>query len=139
METQISQLDQYKMLRDEVMQYMREAYNTQVAAAIAAASVYTWLLLHKHDVPSRAVWFVPPCVILVGALRAFELTLRIRSIGGYLKRIESCASGPDSELSGWEHYKSAHRWIDISANLSAIIIWSLEFAASIVASWILSG
>jgi hypothetical protein len=138
MDSEISLLDQYKMLREEVMQYMRETYNTQVAAAIAAASVYAWLLLHKKDVPSRAVWFIAPCVILVGALRSFELTLRIRSIASYLRRIEEVACGTDTQLPGWEHFKSAHRWIDISANVWAIIIWGLEFVGSIAASWYFS-
>jgi hypothetical protein len=126
------------MLREEVMQYMRETYNTQIGAAIAAASVYAWLLLHKPEVPSRAVWFIAPCVIVVGALRSLELTLRIRSIGGYLKRIEEVACEPETNLPGWEHYKCAHRWIDISANVSASVVWALEFAGSIIASWIFS-
>jgi hypothetical protein len=138
MDIETSHLEQYKMLREEVMQCMREIYTIQVGAAIAAASVYAWLALHKNDVPSRAAWFIAPCVIIVGSLRSAELTLRIRGIAGYLSQIEDVMWTDCAKLPGWEHYKHTQPWIDISSNISAIVIWVLEFVGSIGASLLLS-
>jgi hypothetical protein len=135
MESQISPLDQYKLLREEVMQCMREMYTTQVGAIVAAASVYTWLFIHKQQHPlPNFVWVVAPFIILAGALHSFELRLRIRSIGNYLKHLEEVAAS--TGFPGWEHYKHKHSAIDARTNILATAIWGFEFAGAILVCWL---
>ena len=68
MDTQLTHLEQYKMLREEISaQNIRETYRTELVAAVAAATAYAWLLLHKQDVP-RIAWFIPPFLIFVATM-----------------------------------------------------------------------
>lgn len=140
-QSQLNHLDHYKILKDEIMQYIREIYRTELSGAIAAGAIYTWLLTHKTNITSRAVWFIAPCLIFIGALRSLELTLRITYLGAYLKRIEEVIFGRNAELPGWEHYKLTHhnhRTFDILFNISAGIAWAVVFIGSIILSYVFS-
>lgn len=138
MSTQLSHRDQYKMLREEIMLYASEIYRTEVYGSIAVGSIYTWLLLHKNDITTRPVWFIAPCLIFVCAIRCLIFIVRIKSIAGYLMRIEEIVFKQEDKLLGWERYKHCIRWIDITDNIIAILAWTLAFTGSIVFSWILS-
>lgn len=136
---QLSHLDQYKMLREEIMQCIRETYRTESITAIAAATVYTWLLLHKQDVPHIA-WFVPPFLIFLATMRLLNLWRQISFVAGYLRLIEEAAFGNDSKLPGWERYTNAgsHRLFATICNTAAAIVWVIILVGSTVASWLLS-
>ena len=128
------------MLREEIMQHIRETYRTEFSAAIAVGTTYTWLLLHRQDSVPRIVWLVPPFVILVAACRWIMLTIQIRVVAGYLRRIEEVAFGEDEKLPGWERYISAgrqHSFI-VTGGIIGGIVWVFVFLASSFASWILS-
>lgn len=133
-------LDQYKISKDEIMQYLREIYRTELSGAIAAGAIYTWLLLHKGDVTSRVAWFIAPCLIFVCAVRCLELTLRITYLGRYLRQIEEVIFGSGTKLPGWERYRLIHRHrrFDIFFNIIAGIAWAGMFIGSIVLSCIFS-
>jgi hypothetical protein len=139
MDTQLSHLDQYKMLREEIMQHMREANRTEFWGVTAAGVVYAWLIVHKGALP-LAAWFISPCVILFCGLRVLSITLRMRSVAEYLRRIEKIAFGHESELPGWERYldKYVGHFKFLSPAFNAIIFWTLMVIASAVASWFLS-
>jgi hypothetical protein len=139
MNSQLSHLDQYKMLRDEIMQHMREANRTEFWGATAAGAVYAWLIVHR-DVSSSAAWFIGPCVILFCGLRVLSITLRMRSIAEYLRHIEKITFGQDAELPGWERYldKNVGHFTIFSPAVVGIVFWTLMFLASIVLSWLLS-
>ena len=139
MDTQLSNLDQYKMLREEIMEHIREANRTGFWGVTAAGIVYAWLIVHK-DASPPAAWYISPCVILFCGLRILTITLRMRSVAEYLRRIEKIAFGQKSELPGWERYLDenvGHFKLFNSAS-NAIVFWILMFITSIVASWLLS-
>ena len=140
MDNQLTDLDQYKMLREELMQHFREVYRTEISGAIAVGAVYTWLLLHKQGITPRAIWFIPPLVIFVCAIRCLALAISIKVIAGYLRRIEEAAFGQDDILPGWERYISerGRRRLLLSFYVFAAVAWGLMFAGSIIASWLLS-
>ena len=127
------------MLREEIMQNIRETYRTEMVIAIAAATVYSWLLLHKQDVP-RIAWFIPPCLIFAATIRVLNLWLTIRFIVGYLRCIEEATFGDDTNLPGWERYISAgrHHPFAIICNTLAVSLWVVALAVSIGGSWLLS-
>jgi hypothetical protein len=139
MDTQLSHLEQYKMLREEIMQNIREIYRTESVTAIAAAAVYTWLLLHRQDV-TRVAWSIPPFLIFVATIRLLNLSIQINFVAGYLRLIEKAAFGNDTKLPGWERYTSAgaHRRFSAICNTVAGIVWVIVLVGSTVASWFLS-
>jgi hypothetical protein len=141
MDAPLSHSDQYKMLREEIMMYIRETYRTEFSAALAVGVVYTWLLLHKGDATApRVAWFVPPFVLLLSAIRCLTLIVQIRIIASYLRRIEERIFHGDEQLPGWERYMLGghHRWFINSANLFAVAVWILAILGSAAGSWLLS-
>lgn len=138
MDEQSFHLEEYKMLREEIMQDIREIYRTETLAAIAVVSVYTWLLTHRQEVAVHIAWFIPPCVIVVCMLRCLDLTLRINAIGQYLKQMEEVVFKDKAPVFGWEHYKGARRWIDRSSSIIATGVWVLVLIVSIITSCKLS-
>lgn len=82
--------EQYKMLRDEVMERTREPYRTEFFGAIAVASVFAWLLLHGKDAKiPRVAWFLPPFLVVLGFLRCLHFSIRMNIIGRFLARLEA--------------------------------------------------
>ena len=133
--------DQYKMLRKEIMINIRETYRTELSAALAVGVVYTWLLLHRGEVGApRVTWFVPPFILLISAIRCLTLTVQIRIIASYLRRIEESVFGGDEQLPGWERYMwGGHQRLFINtANIFAVGVWILAILGSMTASWFLS-
>lgn len=143
MDTKLSHLDEYKMLREEIMEHMREAKRTEFWGVSATGAVYAWLLLNKGAtavVPHAVLFFSPCAIVFCCGFRALAITRRMRSIAGYLKRIEEIAFGQDPKLPGWERYigKDVGHFRLFSPALNACLFWPALFIASIVASWFLS-
>lgn len=135
MDSKLSHIDQYKMLREEIMEYTREIYRTEVYVAFAVGSIYTWLMLHTDGIKTPIVWFIAPCLIFLSAIRCLIFVVRIKSIGRYLRRIEEVAFGKEARLPGWEQYKGGFNRLDIFDNIIATLAWVLAFAGSIIISW----
>ena len=107
--TQLTHLEQYKMLREEIMQNIRVMDTVQYVALIGAGAIYTWLVLNKSYVSSKFVWFVAPALLVFCALKYLDLNNRIWQIASYLARIEEIAFAQDSRLTGWERYKTSRK------------------------------
>lgn len=137
-------LEQYKMLREEMMFHMRQISHTEMSGSIAVASLYAWLLLPTHVHVSRIIWFVAPGVVLFCGLRCLVHTVQINFIGAYLGRIEDSIIGKDAKLPGWESYLKAsahrlnHRMTLLVPAIGAGVAWTLALASSILLSWYLS-
>jgi hypothetical protein len=140
MSTLPSHSDQHQMLREEVLVCIRETFRTEFSAALAVGVIYTWLLLHKASIPLRITWFIPPFILLVSGIRCLTLTVQLRLIAGYLRRIEKVAFRDDGELPGWESYMSArrYRWFRGGATLVAASVWLIVIIGATVASYVLS-
>src|SRR5580700_5299760 len=124
-------LEQYKMLREEIIFSMGQLYSTETYAAIAVVVAYVLLLLNTHRLGTRSIWFIPPLLILVSGVHCLILALRISSIGNYLMRIEEIALPQGGILPGWEHYKLDHYAIDRIDFVLAILAWTLSFVVSL--------
>jgi hypothetical protein len=124
---------QYKALREEIMFSMGQLYSAEMYGAIAVLAVYAWLLINSSRISIRAVWFIPPFLIIVCAIHCLVLSLRISMMGSYLKEIED-VMGTDSRIVGWEHYKLSHGWLDASDHVLAIAACVIAFVASIAIS-----
>src|SRR5258708_25859941 len=87
--SQLPALERYKMMREEVLLYIRETYRTEWITAVAVGAIYTWLELHKMDnsIP-WFIWFVPCGIIALSGARCFFFMEELRRIGKYLKKIE---------------------------------------------------
>lgn len=139
MSDHINHLEQYKMLREEIMQCIREISQFQFAAALAIGTIYPWLIAHKQDVSSRLVWYIAPAIAIYCGLKCLDLVIRIKIISGYLRRLEHAAF-TDPALPGWERYLEdrALKFYDIAAVCAATLAWLLMIGLSIAASWYFS-
>lgn len=108
MQTQLTHSDQYKMLRDEIMQNIRVMDSIQYVAAGGTAAMFTWLILNRGDIPSSLLWFVPSIFLAFCALKYIDLNKGIWQIGAYLSLIEEAAFAGDP-IPGWERYKKTHK------------------------------
>jgi hypothetical protein len=126
-------LYQYKALREEIMFSMGQLYSTEMYGALAVLVVYAWLFLNSSRISIRALWFIPPFLIIVCAVHCLVLSLRISMMGSYLKEIEE-VMGTDSRIVGWEHYKLSHGWLDASDHVLATVACVIAFVASIAIS-----
>lgn len=140
LQTQLTHLEQYKMLREEVMQIIRTTDAVQYAAALSTAAIYTWLIINKDKVLSNWLWYVAPFLIMFCALKSADLTYRIWQIAKYLTRIEEASFAQDSPLPGWEKYKLGHKLAryDKIETAATFIFWLLLLVGSIVLSYHLS-
>jgi len=105
----LTHLEQYKMLREEIMQNIRVMDFIQYVAGIGAGVIYTWQLQNKIYVSPRFLWFIAPALIVFCALKYLDLNNRIWQIAAYLARIEEIAFANDSKRPGWERYKKDHK------------------------------
>ncbi len=139
MDTLPSQQDQYKMLREEIVQHMREINQTELSGAIAVGAVYTWLLVHKQNITSPAVWFIGPCVVLLCSIRCWVLTAQMWRIAKYLRRIEEVAF-QNPTIPGWERYivEQSKRRLYHVPTIVSVCVWILGIVFTIAASWVLS-
>ena len=120
------------------MQNIREMGRLEVAGAVAAGGIYTWLLTHKEVTTSHLVWFIVPWVLIFSGIRVLDLSLRIQFIARYLQRIEDTSFKRDQNLPGWERYKTqGHlRRYDMAVSILAAVFWGLSVGASIfIACW----
>lgn len=139
MDTKLSHTDQYKMLREEIMQHMRDEDRTGFWGITMAGVIYGWLITHKAGLPDAA-WYISPCVILFCGLRLIMLANRVSIIAEYLRRIEEKAFQEDAGLPGWERYfaRRISKFRVFTPIVSSIIFWTLLLICSILASRLLS-
>jgi hypothetical protein len=133
--SQLSHVDEYKMLRDEITLYQNGISRMELAGGIAAGSIYTWLLLNKDKVSSHAVWYIVPVVLLICAVRCLDLTIRIKDVAKYILRIEDVAFEHDEKLRGFEHYKLTRPWLDFASTAFVTIGWLVMIGGSAFFSW----
>jgi hypothetical protein len=129
------------MLREEIMQHMKGLTQAQTWAVVAGGAVYGWLMTHREMLtgPWRFAWFLPPFIGLACSIISIETDYRIAHLAAYLRRIEECAFGQDSNLPGWERYKRHHRSSDKFGNLLGVVLWTVAIIASFALSWFCMG
>ena len=136
----LTHADQYKYLREELLLHIQSVKQTEFAGAIAAGTVYAWLIINKQDLPSSVLWLVGPGVILLCGIRCLALTILIRQMAGYLRLIEEESFGNVPKLVGWErHLTRLDQQIFIWGSVAAsVFLWSLAILLALGASWYLS-
>ena len=136
----LSHGDEYRLLRDEVMQRIKNIHQMELLSAIGVGLVYSWLILYKSICPFL-LWFIGPCVVLLCGLSCLLNAIEMWRIGWYLERIEEVAFALDDKLMGWEHEqrhsKKQRRWV-ITHLISAFIYWGGALTVTILASIMLS-
>jgi len=85
-------LQPHKLLRDEIMFYIRDIYRTEVFGCSALVVMYAWLVTHRSEMASLspliswAFWFLPVLVVLFGSVRCGLFILRIDHIAGFINK-----------------------------------------------------
>jgi hypothetical protein len=137
----LSHGDQYKMLREEIMQRMKDIHQTEIFGAIGLGIVYSWLILHNTAASSPILWFIGPSIVVLGAISCWVNVFEIWRIGAYLAQIEEIAFADDKKLPGWERYQKSsareRRLVRFHLSLS-VTIWICAFILTIWASCVLS-
>lgn len=132
MAEELSNLEQYKMLREEIMQHMREMYRTEFWGAAAIAAVYSFLFNKAHR--GDLMWFIPPFFLFVAGVRAYVIFKRIQLIAKYLELIEEDTFTVDPKLIGWQRYLSQEGREKPTVRI-AICIWFVVLVAAFFASF----
>jgi len=132
--------DEYKCLREEMMQHMRDMSRIQMWAVVGAAAIYTWLATNISDkklAPStwRFAWFIAPVIISVCCLRGLEILVRIKHLGAYLLRLEEAAFPQGCAVGGWEHHKREHKGSDRFGHILGTALWAAAVLGSFALSW----
>ena len=133
--------DEYKLLRDEIMQRLRDIHQTELFGAIGLGIVYSWCILNKKDITSPILWFIGPCVVALCGISCLVNVFEIWRIGQYLARIEEVVFAHDKDLMGWEREQSrpGKQPLYVKGHFAlSISLWVLAFTATIWVSWELS-
>ncbi len=98
-------LEEFKALRQEILQKVDAISKLEVLAIGGAAAVYAWLGTRTVPTP-RLIWFIPLLFPVLGWLRAHYLGRQVSMAGGYLEILEKRLRpvpllGP---AHGWEGY-----------------------------------
>ena len=101
-------IEEFKALRQEILQKVDAAFRLEVYAVTGVAAVYAWLVTQRAAIP-RSVWFIPVLFPLLGLLRAKTLGHQMVVAGKYLRLLEKRMrpKGLDDEgdiVHGWEGY-----------------------------------
>jgi hypothetical protein len=135
-----TQQDQYRMLREEIMQNVRTLDAVQYVSLLGSAAAYAWLITHKAEVNSKILWYMPPTLLLYCAAKSWDLNKRIRDIGAYLARIEELAFKDETDAPGWERHKIRQglTFYDRVAKAATEIAWLGAIFLTFFLSWYVS-
>jgi len=141
--TGLSHADEYKLLRGEIMQRMRDIHQTEIFGAIGVGLLYSWFILHKTEMRgiSSVFWFIGPGLVVLCAISCLVNVFEMRRIGRYLARIEEVAFAGDEKLIGWEseqRHSDKQRWVVHGHFALSLGIWVAAFVGTVLASWALS-
>ncbi len=85
--------DQYRMLREEILDQIRETRRLENFTLGALALFYVWLLTSGAAAGGRAIYWLAPPMVLLAAVRSWVSLSRIAEIAAYLREIEIAAFG----------------------------------------------
>ena len=126
-------LEQYKLMREEVLLYIQLRYRTEFSTVIAVGLVYGWLIHEAETIHVQLfLWCVPTLITLVAAHHCYHFTKEMHRIGEFLYELENAASAEDARLLGWEHHKGKR--FDKKADFLTICIWMLVLLGSFILS-----
>jgi hypothetical protein len=131
MPKELSNLEQYKMLREEIIQHIREMYRTDFWGAAAIAALYSFLFNKVHS--GNLMWFIPPFFLLIAGVRVLVIFKRMELIAKYLELIEEVTFN-DPKVIGWQRYlnKEGHQKPPVRI---AICIWVVVLVAAVGGSY----
>ena len=132
-------LEEFKSLREEILQKVEASYRLEIIAVSGAAAVYAWLA--TRPIVSPPMWLVPIFFPIFGFLRAQKMGHQMLVASDYLKLLErrirpSELSGEKvgSDVHGWETYlHQKHIWRSFR-DWSAKGLWGSFFVVTLVLS-----
>lgn len=80
-------IEEFKALRHEIDEKIREIVTVQTHLVIAVALIWTYLFDH-HQLRESLLWYLPALLSFLSALRTWMLAHAILRIGGYIAEIE---------------------------------------------------
>ena len=89
--------DQYRMLREEILEQVRDTRRLETLTLGALAIFYTWVLTHGVAAGGRGIYWLAPLMVLLAGVRAWVALSRIAEIAAYLREIEIAAFGRIAE------------------------------------------
>jgi hypothetical protein len=104
-------LDQYRMLRAEVMSLIDETRKIEVYALGGIGAFYAWLV-SSTTAKDGLIWYLPTALAVFGGMRSLGLFVRLGDISRYMQDIEAKWSSLGLLDNGWETYfsKDERRW-----------------------------
>ncbi len=134
-EAATTHLEQYKLLRQEIIVCLQVITHTEVATTIAVGAVYAWLLTNDKLAP--IFWFIPPLIVLLGGVRNLFTIIQMHMIAKYLSIIEQTLFEQNSATPGWETYlrKNKNIWYLVLSTGAGFLFWVILFGVTVAFSW----
>ena len=86
--SELDHADQYRMLREEILEQVRDTRRLETLTLGALAIFYTWVLTHGVAAGGRGIYWLAPLMVLLAGVRAWVALSRIAEIAAYLREIE---------------------------------------------------
>ncbi len=125
-------MEQYKMLRDEIMYHLNETRKMELLAIGGVAGLYAWLGKNQGDINS-SLWYIPTLIPFFGGFRSIMSLRRIKTIANYLQKIESRLFNKEEELVGWENYFKDKNNTKLRFSSVAYIFWIMLLFVTFIA------
>ena len=132
MATQLTHLEQYKTLREEILRVLDDMHRTEFWTAAAIGAIYAWLF--SSNMPKGSgLWWIGPLLIFLAGLRYLLLFDRVRTIAVYLRQIEQETFKDNPTLPGWERYswdKGEGQRIILTTSIAWVAIFLVSLAVT---------
>lgn len=116
------EIEEFKLLRLEIMYYNEAAFRTEVFAIAACGIVWGWIVveIEKLDtvVKLGAACALPLLLLIAGYTRYNALKYRVKRLAHYVYCIERKHFSEKSKTAGWEHFVAVSRPNDYTGALN---------------------
>lgn len=139
-------LEQYKLLRSEVMGLVDEGRKIEVIVIAGIGALYAWLT--ANGIEFGGIWFVGSAFALFGGFRAWGLFRRIEEIAEYMRLIETPwpelelpddqkPTDPEVQTRGWELYRKSPGTGKFPLRVISLSLWAAILFVSLIVPWLL--
>lgn len=121
-------LEEFKLLRTEVLETIKEIPSIERLSLLMTGAIWAWIFTNtEHIDKSMSVYFafIPFVISTLFLLRVSALKAKIKTLGGYLKKLESEYG---KENLGWEAYLES-RGSEIFSRFT-VVFWGIQITGN---------
>ena len=132
-------LEQYKLLREEVMSLISEFRKLEIIVIGGLAALYAWLVVNHQQY--SFIWYLGTLIAVLAGIRVFALFRRLERMAKYMRHIELLWPELENEVEGgWELYlkRTIEDQKSFFLRYSVVAFWLILIAATLAIPCILT-